>query len=63
MLTDRVMSSGVVVSSIFFASDQLLRMEQLSVRTGSDFVYRRNGEPIDSGEPNCDAAQLQKVVF
>ena len=33
-----VVTSGIVVSSIFFTSDQLLRMEQLSVCTSPHFV-------------------------
>jgi len=32
------MSSGEVVSGIFFSGDQLFGMEQLSVGSGSDFV-------------------------
>jgi hypothetical protein len=36
--TDGIMSSGEVVSGIFFSGDQLFGMEQLSVGSGSDFV-------------------------
>ena len=36
--TDGVMSSGEVVSSIFFTGDKLFWMEQLSVGSGSDFI-------------------------
>jgi hypothetical protein len=32
------MSSGEVVSGIFFSGDQLFRVEQLSVGSGSDFI-------------------------
>jgi len=32
------MSSGEVVSGIFFSGDQLFGMEQLSVGSGSDFI-------------------------
>lgn len=37
-LADSVVASRVVVSSIFFASDELLRMEQLPVSSCSDLV-------------------------
>ena len=37
-LTNGVMSSGEVVSSIFFTGDELLWVEQLSVGSGSDFI-------------------------
>jgi hypothetical protein len=36
--TNGVMSSGEVVSSIFFTGDELLWMEELSVGSGSDFI-------------------------
>jgi len=36
--TNGVVSSGEVVSSIFLTGDQLFRVEQLSVGSGSDFV-------------------------
>ena len=36
--TNGVMSSGEVVSSIFFTGDELFWMEQLSVGSGSDFI-------------------------
>ena len=36
--TNGVMSSGEVVSSIFFTGDKLFWMEQLSVGSGSDFI-------------------------
>jgi len=36
--TNGVMSSGEIVSCIFFTGDQLFGMEKLSVSTGSDFV-------------------------
>jgi hypothetical protein len=32
------MSSGEIVSGIFFTGDQLFGVEQLSVSTGSDFI-------------------------
>jgi len=37
-LTNGVMSSGEVVSSIFFTGDELLWVEQLSVGSGSDLI-------------------------
>jgi len=36
--TNGVMSSGEVVSSVFFTRDQLFWMEELSVGTSSDFI-------------------------
>ena len=33
-----VMSPRVIVSSIFFSSNKLLRMKKLSVRASSDFI-------------------------
>ena len=37
--SDGVVSSSVVVGSILLASDQLLRVEELSVGSSSDFIY------------------------
>ena len=37
-LSDGVMSSGEVVGGVFFSRDQLFRVEELSVGSGSDFV-------------------------
>ena len=36
--TNGVVTSGVVVGSIFFTSDQLFWMEELSVSTSTDFI-------------------------
>jgi len=36
--SDGVVTTGVVVGGIFFASDQLFRMEKLSVSSGTDLV-------------------------
>lgn len=38
LLADGVMTTSVVVSSIFLSSDQLLRVEKLTVGTGTDFI-------------------------
>jgi hypothetical protein len=38
LFTDGVVTTGVVVGGIFFARDQLLWVEQLSVGAGSDLV-------------------------
>jgi len=37
-LTNGVVSSGEVVGGIFLSGDQLFRVEQLSVGSGSDFI-------------------------
>lgn len=37
--TDGIMASGIIVRCVFFARDQLLRMIQLSVLSGSNLVY------------------------
>ena len=37
-LSDGVVPSGEVVGGIFFSGDQLLRMEELSVGSGSDLI-------------------------
>ena len=37
-LTNGVVTSGVVVGSIFFTSDQLFWVEELSVGTSTDFI-------------------------
>jgi hypothetical protein len=39
LLSDGVMTTGVVVSGILFASDQLLGVEQLAVSSGADLIY------------------------
>jgi hypothetical protein len=36
--TDGVMTSGEVVGGIFLSGDELFRMEELSVGSGSDFI-------------------------
>merc|ERR1719183_3348491 len=41
LLTDGVMSTGEVVSSILLAADELLRVEQLAVGAGADLVDDR----------------------
>ena len=38
LLSDSVVTSGVVISGIFFPCDQLLRVEESLVSSGSDFV-------------------------
>merc|ERR1719481_1520282 len=38
LLTDSVVTSGVVISSILFSRDHLLRMEELSVGSSADLV-------------------------
>jgi hypothetical protein len=40
-LTNGVVTTGVVVGSIFLARDQLLRVEQLAVCTGANFIDHR----------------------
>ena len=40
-LSDGVVASSVVVSSILFAGDQLLWVEQLAVGTGAYFICKR----------------------
>ena len=37
-LSDGVMSTGVVVSCIFLTGDQLFRVEELTVSSGSDLI-------------------------
>merc|ERR1719321_687391 len=37
-LTDGVVTTGEVVRGIFLTGDQLFRVEELTVRTGADFV-------------------------
>ena len=46
LLADGVVTSGVVVGGIFFASDQLLRVEQLAVSTGTDFICKSRVFPM-----------------
>ena len=41
LLAHGVVPPGVVVGGIFLASNQLLGMEQLTVRPSSDFVHNR----------------------
>ena len=43
LLADGVVSSGVVVGGVFFARDELLRVEQLAVHAAADLVWRREG--------------------
>ena len=38
-LADRVVAASVVVGRVLFARDQLLRVEELTVRAGSDLIY------------------------
>ena len=38
LFADGVMASGVVVGSIFFASDHVLRVEKAAIFAGADFV-------------------------
>ena len=38
LLSDGVVSSGVVVGSILLAGDKLLRVEELSISSGSDLI-------------------------
>jgi len=49
-LADCVMASGVVVSSVFLARDQLLGVEQLTVSPGTDFVDH-GGLEVDEDSP------------
>lgn len=41
LLADGVVTAGVVVGSVFFARDELFRVEELSVSAGANFVYRK----------------------
>ena len=47
-LANSVVTSGIVISSILFACDQLLGMEQLSIRTGAHFIYIKDCSRIVS---------------
>jgi len=38
LFANGVVTTGVVVGGIFFSSDQLFRMEKLSVSSGTDFI-------------------------
>jgi hypothetical protein len=38
LFADGVVTASVIVGSIFFASDELFRMEELSVCTGPYFI-------------------------
>ena len=38
LLTDGVVTTGKVVRGVFLAGDQLLRVEQLAVRTRADLI-------------------------
>lgn len=40
LLSDGVVPAGVVVGRVFFAGDQLLRMEELLVCPGADLVFK-----------------------
>jgi len=44
LLTDRVVTAGVVVCRILLSGDELLRVEQLAVGTGADLVDDRRLE-------------------
>ena len=41
LLSHRVVTTSVIVGRIFFAGDQLLRVEQVSVGSGTGFVWKR----------------------
>ncbi len=43
LLSNGVVATGVVVGSILFTSDELLRMEQLSVSASANLVCWKNG--------------------
>ena len=38
--TNGVMTASVIVGSILFAGNQLLRVEQLTISSSSDFIYK-----------------------
>ena len=41
LLSDGVVTTGVVVGGIFFAGDELLGVEQLTVGSGTDLIWRK----------------------
>ena len=47
LLSNSVVTTGIIVSSIFFASDELLRMKQLPVGASSHLICLFNHTPSD----------------
>ena len=41
LFSDRVVATGVVVGGVLLSGDQLFRMEELAVGTGSDLVCEK----------------------
>ena len=41
LLTDGVVTTGVVVGSIFLSSDELLGVEKLTVGSGTDLIWKK----------------------
>jgi len=56
LLADGVVTTGVVVGSIFLARDQLLRVVQLSVGASADFVAHRGLKVDEHGTRNVLAS-------
>lgn len=39
LFSNSIMATGIIVGGIFFAGDQLLWMEQLTISSSADFVH------------------------
>jgi len=57
-LADGVVTTGVVVGSIFLAGDELLRMEESSVRTSTNFIDHSGFKIDEYGARNVLARTL-----
>lgn len=57
--SDCIMSSGIVVSGIFFPADELFRMEEVSETSSPDFV-QNSGFEINV---NCSRGELPRIGF
>ena len=47
LFTDRVMSTSVIVGSIFLSSNELFRVEQLTVCPRANFIYNNELKHVD----------------
>lgn len=62
LLADGVVAASVIVGRIFFARDQLLRVEELSVRAGSHFVCNDRTRRF-SGCSGTELGNYRVVLF
>ena len=57
-----VVSSGIVVGSIFLASDQLFRMEELAIGSSSNLI-NHSGFKIDKDSPDRKKGSLFVTTY